>query len=59
MMKVKYIFIYSVAILLVTTGKSVQAQQTLSLEEAWKKAATVSADANFSNAIYSPRRVGE
>lgn len=51
-MKAKYIFINSVAILLLMAVKSVNAQQSLMLEEAWKKAATVSADANFSNAIY-------
>lgn len=52
MMKVKYIFIYSLSVFLLLAVKSVTAQQTLSLEEAWKRAATVSADANFLNSIY-------
>lgn len=52
MMKVKYIFIYSLSVFLTLVVKSVTAQQTLSLEEAWKRAATVSADANFLNSIY-------
>lgn len=51
-MKEKTISIYSILFLWAAGAISVWAQPTLSLEEAWKRAATVSVDANFSNAVY-------